>query len=69
MQDFDIYGVQNGGPGVEYPEGGGNGSLSAASTITKGDCAPGGVSAGDVLHCQTMNLEVTQVTQAVRVVK
>jgi hypothetical protein len=40
MQGFDICGVQNGGPGVGYPESDGNGSLTDAPTIPKGDYAP-----------------------------
>jgi hypothetical protein len=37
MQGFDIYGVQNGDHGTDYPKGDGNGSLSDAPTIQKDD--------------------------------
>jgi hypothetical protein len=37
MENFNIYGEQNGDHGTEYPKGDGNGSLSDASTIQKDD--------------------------------
>jgi hypothetical protein len=37
MENFNIYGEKNGDHSTEYPKSDGNGSLSHASTIQKGD--------------------------------
>jgi hypothetical protein len=65
MQGFDIYGAENGGPGMEYPKSDGNGNgngnkLSGASTIPKGDHAPVGVFDGAAEPCQTKTPQLDQ---------
>jgi hypothetical protein len=62
----NIYGVQNGDLGVEYPKSDGNGSLSDASTIPKDDQAPVEVFDGAVEHHQT---KIPQLERALAVVR
>jgi hypothetical protein len=57
MEVYNIYGEQNGGHSTMYPQGDGNGSISDASTIAKGDQGTLGGSDEAVGSYQAKNLK------------
>jgi hypothetical protein len=66
MENFNIYGEQNGDLGVKYPKSDGNGSLSDASIIQKDDRRASEGRDEALGHYQTENLELERALAVVR---